>query len=146
MQITLASYKGANNGFEIRQLFDFLIRFVTKKDYSHNELIVNGTSYSSLAFDGAVQRVRYYDLRQWDFIDIDPNKVDVLKMGEVLEQSKNAKYDWLGIARFIFKFIRPSKTRYFCTERCADAIGIPNPHLYSPGELHEYCYKNLRLQ
>jgi len=145
MEITLASYKGEDNGFDIFQPFDSLIRLVTKKKHSHNELIINGVSYSSLALKGAVQRVRYYDNSQWDFVQIDPSKIDVLHMGEVLEESKSAGYDWLGIARFIYNKIKQSLTRYFCTERCADALGIPNPHLYSPGELHEYCYKNLRL-
>lgn len=139
MRIQLASYKGTN-------LFDILIKLVTKKKYSHNELIVNDISYSSLAFDGAVQRYKTFEEGMWDFVEIDPNKVNQLHMGEVLEQSKDAGYDWLGIARFIFHSIKPSLTRYFCSERCADALGTANPHLYSPGELHEYCYNNLRLE
>lgn len=67
MEITLASYKGDDNGFDMFEPFDSLIRLVTKKKHSHNELIINGVSYSSLALKGAVQRVRYYDNSKWDF-------------------------------------------------------------------------------
>ena len=142
MQIQLYSYKG-DSKYDIFEPFDSGIRLVTSSIYSHNELVINGVSYSSLALDGATERIRYFDPNKWDMIEIDTSKIDIQNLNKVIAESKNAPYDWLGIARFIFPSIEPSKTAYFCSERCADMLGIPFPHLYSPGQLHDYCKHNL---
>ena len=51
---------------------------------------------------------------------------------------KGRAYDWLGLFRGQF-FNRGGRdgSKYFCSEWCAESIGIPAAEMYSPARLGE---------
>ncbi|QDD91320.1 hypothetical protein [Pseudomonas oryzihabitans] len=56
----------------------------------------------------------------------------------MLEQEVGAGYDWLGIlGSQILPTGFQSRSRWFCSEFCAQALGLEQPHRYSPGQLAE---------
>lgn len=136
MSIKIAFYKGEG------RLFDKLIRWWTKSDYSHCELVVNGVAYSSSTRDGGVRAVVIdWNADHWDFMELD-EAVMGRSNNQVVDWFRDhyrQKYDYLGLVWFVLPILpwgRPD--RWFCSEACADALGIANPSTFSPKDLYHH--------
>lgn len=125
----LALYKGHGD------LFDTLIRLRTGSIYSHCELVINGCCYSSSPRDGGV-RAKQIDLDSgnWDLIEIDDRRAGLVL--SFFELTQGAKYDWTGavIGRGLGVRIE-SRSRWFCSEWCAAALGLEKAWRFTPARL-----------
>ena len=140
----LAFYKGKGT------CLDAVIRWVTRSPYSHVELILDPTDkgndgaslcFSSSARDGGV-RVKRIELNpdHWDIQEIEWPVGDHIE--RLFANLAGSKYDYWGLlfSQF-FNWRRHSKTRWFCSEVIAFALGIPNANSSAPGDLKALTVK-----
>ena len=133
IKVTLAFYKGKG------LIGDYLIRWWTRSQYSHCELIINNTWYTSSMRDGGVRR-RFSAARpsdHWDFVDVDMSVGDSLDAITKFSEILGKKYDWIGI--FFSQFIKADgheRHKWFCSEVCAYMLGLDKPHRFSPQDLY----------
>jgi len=134
----LASYCGKST------LLDQAISLWTWSKYSHSEMCYRSGDkihlFSSSWRDGGVRSkvipVNEFKWNNWDFVQIKEDKktsdlVDFYKLKRLMS------YDLNGIffTHFLpFRGQHPKK--YFCSEFCAEFLELKNPHLYTPGSLH----------
>ncbi|MDJ0824258.1 MAG: hypothetical protein QNJ16_02025 [Rhodobacter sp.] len=133
----LAFYKGPGRPD------DRLIRFATRSIYSHVELLwlaldqvtaEGALAISSSGRDGGVRTKR---------ITFAPDRWDVLAAPwapddawDTAEAELDRRYDYIGILLSqIVRLQRHARTRWFCSELCAAALGFEMPQSYSPGDL-----------
>ena len=114
--------------------------------YSHCELVVDGLCYSSSIMDKGV-RSKAVGTGQHD-IDLDPAKWDVIDIPQAspdrirayFEMTDANTYGWFSmIGSQLFNRGRTDEKSQFCSEWCANALGLPNPSIYSPGALAIQC-------
>jgi len=127
--VKLAMYKGRG------QIGNAFIRWWTGSQYSHCELVVAGWSYSSSMMDKGVRRklIDHAD-GKWDLIEL-PWADENLIRSYFYETDAN-QYGWLGLIRSqLFNRGRAQDGAQFCSEWCANALGLPNAPSYSPASL-----------
>lgn len=116
------------------------IQYWSGSIYSHCELVVDGLCYSSSIVDKGV-RVNKIDLEpdKWDIIDLPwANSEQVLKY---FKETDSNTYGWLSlIGSQLFNRNQTDKTSQFCSEWCANAIGLPDAATYSPRTLANTCH------
>ncbi|QIW15866.1 enoyl-CoA hydratase [Pasteurellaceae bacterium RH1A] len=132
-KVYLALYKGRATNWQER-LEDWLIRKLTKGQYSHCELAIYKYDirdhyykeewyecYSSSPRDGGVRckNIHVSDLSKWDLIEL-PHVTEA-QIKAYFEQTKGQKYDWWGVLGIVFG-IKQKRTKYFCSEWCFNAI------------------------
>jgi hypothetical protein len=133
MTCSLALYKGNGN------YIDSIVRVWTKSPYSHCELVVDGKCFSSSPQDGGV-RDKLINLQSggWDLIELpwaDDNKVL-----SYFNSTAGQTYGWASlITSQVFNLGISNDKSQFCSEWCANALGIPNPSAYNPQTLAELC-------
>lgn len=129
--VTVALYKGPATGW-FHQVWHLLVCWWTKSVYSHCELVIAGTCYSSSNRDGGV-RAKVIDLTsgRWDFYELDGDEKAVLAW---FGKHNGDRYDWLGVARFVLPFLPQFKRRWFCSEACAASMLWVDPDRVRPGE------------
>ena len=132
----LALYKGRG------QIGNAVIRWWTRSPYSHCEIVIGDVGYTSSLMDGGVRAKRIkFDPAHWDFVDLAWAHEHEVKM--LYGQTKDEPYGWMDLIKRQF-FNRPGDDRgWFCSEWCAAALGLPNPQLYSPATLGDYCKSRL---
>ena len=141
--VYLALYKGRRDGAWYKpsvataRVSDWIIRTLTGSPYSHCELAVPCADgqydcYSSSIRDGGV-RLKTMTLppEKWDLIPVPATEAQVQA---AFETTRGAKYDWLGATGVIARW-RHDKRKWFCSEWCAMALGLPNPERFCPGSL-----------
>lgn len=132
-KVYLALYKG-NGGSLYDRVTDWLIRKITKGQYSHCEIAVEKTEflsgdyyphitydcYSSSPRDGGVRR-KVIDLKdgKWDLIEL-PN-ITAEQVKRYYTQTQGSKYDWWGMLGIAFG-IKQKRSRFFCSEWCFNLI------------------------
>ena len=128
-QTFLALYKGKGT------ICNAIVRWWTGSIYSHCEIVVNGICYSSSRMDGGV-RCKKIDLNsgRWDVLKIEADVKD--RVIAVYEVTKGNKYNWFGIfgAQVINRRYR-KQNKFFCSEWCAHALGLPYPQTFAPHTL-----------
>ena len=128
-----AFYKGTRPG--LAGVYNRLVEWWTRSDYSHCELVLAGGWCGSASFmDGGVRlKVIDFDPDHWDMVDLpaalEPSALDWF------ETHRGAKYDLLGNLQFIISRVADDKKRWFCSEAIAAALGMPDPWRYDPGTL-----------
>ncbi|WP_244322649.1 MULTISPECIES: hypothetical protein [Pseudomonas] len=138
--IQLALYKAPGD------LYDRLIRIWTRSPYSHCELILeDGRFASSSPRDGGVRaKLIEPDPAVWDFLPLPWVREEMVE--ELLQAEHGSGYDWIGIlGSQILPVGIQSQSRWFCSEFCAQAIGLEQPQRYSPGSLFETMSWALKL-
>lgn len=127
--VKLALYKGKG------QIGNAAIRWWTGSQYSHCELLVDGWCYSSSVMDKGVRRKLIdTDSGHWDCIELP--WVDAQKVIAYFEATDYQRYGWLGLIRSqLFNRGRAQHGAQFCSEWCANALGLPNASSYSPASL-----------
>jgi len=125
----------------IAGLFARFTRFITGGTYSHCELIfANGQAYSASIQDGGTRWKRIeFDPEKWDILEV---PVDERRARQFCNAEEGCLYDFQGICRFLFPWVRESKTRWFCSEIVTAGLqaagllkGIP-AHLVHPTLLY----------
>lgn len=117
--------------------FDRLIRWWTRSPYSHVELeLSEGEWWSSSPRDGGVRTKRVVlNPYHWDTVALSAADADALR--SFFKQHEGTRYDAAGLLLTqIFKTPWRTRTRFFCSEICAYALGVPDGDLYSPGDLY----------
>lgn len=109
-----------------------ITRWWTGSHYSHCELVIDDICYSASFMDGGVRK-KNIDLKsgRWDIVSID--WADKQAAIEFFENTKGAKYDWIGIlgSQLINRKVHDIN-RWFCSEWVGCAIKFPNPEMLSP--------------
>lgn len=120
-----------------------LIRWWTRSQYSHCELILNGIAYSSSLQDGGVRNKHIdFDPDHWDILPLP--WVNAARLRAHYQDTAGQPYGWPDLIwRQILNRAGNSKG-WFCSEWCAAVIGLPNPQIYSPATLGEFCAEVLR--
>ena len=139
-QIYLASYKGNEGGFQ--GLVSKGIRFITRGKYSHSEVCIGNPFLSkvlcvtSAGSEGGVKaRNLAYRQDQWDLVLLE--KVTEQDVTKWYQQNAGAKYDFIGVIRFMIPFVaNEHKTKWFCSEAVAAIMGMVEPWRYDPSTLH----------
>jgi hypothetical protein len=138
--VYLASYKGTGKGFN--GLVDKGIRFITRGQYSHSEICIGNPFFAqalcitSAGTEGGVKarRLRFKE-DEWDITIL--NKVTPEQVTLWYQQNAGAKYDFIGVVRFMIPFVsNESKKKWFCSEAAASIIGMVEPWRYDPSTLH----------
>lgn len=127
----LAMYKGKG------KIGNAITRWWTGSTYSHCELVIGGVCYSASFMDGGV-RAKQIDLGsgRWDVIDVP--WADELRVADFFARTKGRPYDWHGIfGSQLFNRGSHDPNRWFCSEWCGEALGIPHPETRSPKTLLE---------
>lgn len=129
--VTVALYKGPATGW-FHQVWHLLVCWWTKSIYSHCELLIAGTCYSSSNRDGGV-RSKVIDLTsgRWDLFEVDGDELAALAW---FQRHMGELYDHLGVARFVLPFLPHFLLRWFCSEACAAALRWADAHLVKPGD------------
>lgn len=144
-QVYLALYKGKKSGkgvkVKLARLTDWLIRKITRGQYSHCEIAIDlggkFECYSSSWRDGGVRRkLIYLAPDKWDLIALPDHMAQQAR--ELYRQTLGAKYDTWGMFATLTPCIKGSITRWFCSEWCAKAMGLAKPEMYSPNSLAQY--------
>ena len=138
--ITLAFYKGRASRLWHR-MQDSAIRRATGSPYSHVELIVGpcgpgqtAICLSSSGRDGGVREKPI--LIQPDHWDLAHLAIEPTGPARFIRDRIGAGYDYRGILLSqALPFGCHDSTRWFCSEICAAAIGLEEPHRLSPGKL-----------
>ena len=154
MTVQVAFYKG-RGGWD-----DRIIRIITRSPYSHCELAIpqaDGSHYciSSHIKDGGV-RGKFMALPgdRWDLLPaIDPEylrnpehydralrTLPADTVSDWLRRHQGQRYDWLGVLRFVFPWLRQSEARWFCSEFVACVLGMDNPAKQSPQDIYQHLY------
>lgn len=126
----LALYRATRPG--IQGIYSRVVRLVDGGQYSHTEIVFSdGLSASASFIDGGVRLKRIdFDPAHWDFIDLSPSMEPAAR--QWFADHEGAGYDLIGNLRFVAWFARPSKSRWFCSEAVAAALGMPEPWRYGP--------------
>jgi hypothetical protein len=143
MQIQVAFFKAGDS------IPDKLIKFWTKSQYSHVEILIEGFSYDANTKLGLRKYARdSYDLEQWDVISLDV-EISLENLGKIERFIKNQiglKYDWRGI--FLSQFVNiglDSDNKWFCSEFVTKILQLflieetldEKPNKISPEKLSE---------
>lgn len=131
-KVYLALYKGTGGSLYDR-LTDWLIRKITKGQYSHCEIVVQKIEikdhyhryewfecYTSSPRDGGV-RQKEINLNdgKWDLIELPKLKESEVK--DYFTKTSGKPYDWRGMLGVVFG-IKHKKDKYFCSEWCFNLI------------------------
>lgn len=129
-------YKG--NG----SIFNLLVKLFTFSKISHCAVITRLSSnylcgYTSLPGDGVTYFETEYKDEEWEFFDLDITRIDIFTF---FSKTQDCLYDYCGCINCIFKF-HQHKSRYFCSEWCAELLKLDKPENYTPAKLYRY-FKN----
>lgn len=115
------------------------IRWWTDSIYSHCELVVDGMCYSSSAMDKGVRhKAIALNPEHWDVIDLP--WADAAKILRHFHVTRKHNYGWASLAASqMLNLNRELGKSPFCSQWCANALGLPNPASYSPRTLIELC-------
>jgi len=124
---------------------DNLISYFTKSKIIHCELVtVKSTKdnkffgYSSYLGKGV--RCGWIDINDnWVILPLNKTQFKDIKAQDIKDfyaKTEGKKYDYLGCLGFVFGNPDDPK-RYFCSEWCAEALGIENPSKISPAKLYD---------
>ena len=116
---------------------DRVIRFRTVSPYSHVELVApNGLCYSSSPRDGGV-RAKVLELLPDDWELAPLPWADYLHIKHFFDRTKSNPYDFVGaIVGQALAAKAHIDGAYFCSEWCAEALGLSESWRYSPALLY----------
>jgi len=129
----IAFYKATKKG--INGIYNKGVRWLEDGKYSHCELIFsNGISASSSFMDGGVRfKEIEYDLTKWDIFELP--WADEQKALEYFKVNQGKPYNIRGNVHFLLGFVRGDSEGLFCSEACAEALGLQSGWLFAPNAL-----------
>lgn len=138
---TLMFYKGK------KRFSNKLISWWTNSDYSHCEIKIGEFGYSSSLVDGGVRKKKI----SWNTTDWDEVEIPWASDTHILSYFYKTDGKRYGIVDLIFSQILnipflSNSSAEFCSEFCANALGIPNGQMYSPKSLYDLVvWRNSRM-
>jgi hypothetical protein len=119
------------------RLFNAAVRAWTGSQYSHCELVVGDWCYSSSLMDGGVRRKKIDLLDgKWNLFDL-PG-VSAESVEDYFLVTDHHRYGLLSLLTSqIFNRGQSMREAQFCSEWCANALGIPRGVIYSPVAVKE---------
>ena len=132
--IQVGFYKGKGD------IVNKLVRLRTRSEYSHCGIVIrheNNVQFltSSFRHRGVVKHDKCVDNGQWDFLTV--GWVSESQILEFYERTKTLKYDFKGaLIGQLLKSDHHDRDKYFCSEWCAEALGILDSWRYSPVDLY----------
>lgn len=131
----IAFYKGEQTGFvgvygKFQKKFD-------SGEFTHCEIVFSdGMAASSSLRDKGV-RFKKIDFHpdRWVFIDVSWADEEVAR--QYFTKWEGTPYDLMGNVFFALGFVRGSKDKLFCSEACAEALGLKEGWRYSPNGLYQ---------
>lgn len=152
-KVCLALYKGRKSGRTPKalalRLTDWAIRRATRSVYSHCEIAVAVADsdglfdcYSASFRDGGVRCKRMpLPEDKWDLIALAAPNLRLGRLQVLWAETKDKPYDLAGAlcVKTIFRKIRlkESADKWFCSEWCAEVMGVQPASLYAPEDLVE---------
>ena len=145
-KIYLALYKGRRDGTGWRvwaaRFTDGLTRVLTRGRYSHCEIAVREhtqasvyTCYSASIRDKGVRcKVMPLPAAKWDLIPLPSTPEAHERLQRVWTETRGQGYDLRGALGVAFG-LRHNRRRWFCSEWCAAALGLPDGWRWSPNDL-----------
>ena len=145
-QIYLALYRGRRDGSGWRvwaaRFTDGLTRVLTRGRYSHCEIAVREhtqasvyTCYSASIRDGGVRcKVMPLPEAKWDLIQMESTSEAHERLQRVWTETRGQGYDLMGALGIAFG-LPQNRRRWFCSEWCATALGLPDGWRWSPNDL-----------
>ncbi|MGO4302271.1 hypothetical protein [Cupriavidus sp. RAF12] len=129
-----AFYKGNQAG--AAGLHDRLIRWWCSGPYSHVELVFSdGEAASSSLTDGGVRFKRInFNPERWDLFDL--HGFDETAARQWFENNLKAKYDIWGNLGFLWRPIKGTRQRWFCSEAVLTALGFQDGWRFCPNGAH----------
>lgn len=128
----LASYKGNRSG--IRGLFNRAVRFWFDSPYSHTEIVFSdGMWGSSEGGPGVRLKKIEHDPAKWDMIPI--LGLDEGMVRARFEENLGKGFDYWGLFGQVWMRGIHSHDKIFCTESCAHALYMSEPHKWNPDNL-----------
>ena len=129
----IAFYKGTKEG--IAGVYNIGVRWIEDGLYSHCEVVFsNGLSASSSFMDGGVRfKEIEYDLDKWDIFELP--YFDEEYAYNYFVQRIGKPYNLRGNIHFVFGFIRGNSDGVFCSEACAEALGLEKGWQFAPNAL-----------
>ena len=132
MGVQLALYKGEGD------FLNRLIRWWTGSQYSHCELVVRGTCYSSSVRDGGVRaKVMALPSDKWDLVGLPWADDDAVTDWFIAHERD--RYGWLDLLTGQLLGMQRDYRGVFCSEACAKALGLRNSTRMSPQALLDAC-------
>ena len=132
MSVQLALFKGEGD------FLNRLIRWWTNSPYSHCELVVRGTCYSSSVRDGGVRaKVMALPADKWDVIELPWADDDAVTDWFIAHERD--RYGWLDLLTGQLLGMQRDHRGVFCSEACAKALGLRNATRMSPQALLDAC-------
>ncbi len=106
------------------------------KGYSHCEIVFSdGVSFSSTQRDASVdmhgnfkpdgtryKQIDYKDNDHFDLILVDTSTYLEKLARDFCDSTLDSRYDFWGVARFVFPLAREHPTDYFCSEICTEVL------------------------
>jgi hypothetical protein len=126
---------------------DWAIALASRGTFTHCEIVISGmVCYSSRIPSGTDYKRIFLKPKKWVVLSlpdtITPTDVDPFCFNEL-----DCGYDYTGVLAFVFKWMKPSKTRWFCSEFCIAALqqaGLYkelDPYKTSPQDFYNYMTK-----
>ena len=132
MSVQLALYKARGNWL------NRLICWWTGSPYSHCELVINGTCYSSSIRDGGVRgKTMALPANKWDVIGLPWADDDAVTDWFIAHERD--RYGWLDLLTGQLLGMQRDHRGVFCSEACAKALGLRNSTRMSPQALLDAC-------
>jgi hypothetical protein len=118
---------------------DAAISWWTKGSYSHLELVFDQDGKticaSSSPRDGGVRTKEIeLDPEHWDIIEL--KGYDESAAAEWFVNHDGAKYDFAGLFGFVLSPLPEDRSKYFCSEAVAYALGYKDAWRFSPNSLY----------
>ena len=147
-QIYLALYKGRRDGTGWRvwaaRFTDELTRVLTRGRYSHCEIAVRipetaaGQEYAcysaSIRDKGVRMKTMPLSEDKWDLIPLPSTQEAHERLQRVWAETQGQGYDLRGALGIAFG-LPQNRRRWFCSEWCAAALGLPAGWRWSPNDL-----------
>lgn len=118
---------------------DWIVRKWTKSIYSHCEVVIGDTWFSSSPRDGGVRMKKIeYKPEDWDLVEY--KGVSEVAVHELYRKTKGCKYDFVGIllSQWLPLGLQ-SQDKFYCSEWSASLL-FPKTNI-SPGELYKLVSK-----
>lgn len=158
-EVFLALYHGERDGawyqpsVVLARFSDWAIRKATRGRFSHCEIAVKTgnlrfTCYSSSIRDGGVRmRIMPLPADKWTLIPLGNSPDLYQRIRQIFKEEAGKPYDWQGALGIILPFRQRGK-KWFCSELCAQMIGLPESWRYSPNNLaslYQGSFRSLAL-
>lgn len=144
-KVHIAFYLGKKSVNSETTIFDQMVCFFTRSEYSHLEYVNyyncdtgKGVCWSSSPLDkGVRQAIISLDSGSWELYEVetDTTKEEIV---DWFEKHKGSKYDWIGAFATKLPLIRESIKRWFCSEAIGAAFKIPKPSTFTPQNVFDH--------